>query len=212
MHKINYQQKLEELIEEIKDREVKPKLLLHSCCAPCSSYCLVYLAKYFEIIDFYYNPNIAPKDEHDKRAMELKRLITEISSEYDYSIEFIEGDYEPEKFIEMAKGLEEVAEGGARCFKCYRLRMEEAAKLAKELDADYFTTTLTISPLKNASKLNEIGEELAEIYGVKHLPSDFKKKDGYKTSIELSKKYELYRQNYCGCPFSKAEAMKRGNK
>lgn len=202
-NKINYQKELDKLIIELEKSGKKPRLLLHSCCAPCSSYCLVYLAKYFEIIDFYYNPNIAPKDEHDKRAMELKRLITEISSEYDYSIEFIEGDYEPEKFFEMAKGLEEVAEGGARCFKCYRLRMEEAAKLAVELKADYFTTTLSISPLKNADKINEIGQQLEEIYGVKHLPSDFKKKEGYKQSVELSEKYELYRQNYCGCIFSK---------
>lgn len=209
MHKINYQQKLEELIEEIKDREVKPKLLLHSCCAPCSSYCLFYLAKYFDIIDFYYNPNISPKEEHDKRALELKRLIDSYESEYGYKISFIEGNYEAEKFYEAVKGLEDLKEGGERCFICYRLRLEEAAKLAKELSADYFTTTLTISPLKNAAKLNEIGEELASIYDVKHLPSDFKKKDGYKTSIELSKKYELYRQNYCGCVFSKRESELR---
>ena len=167
----------------------------------------MYLAQYFDIIDFYYNPNIAPKEEHDKRALELKRLVSALMDEYGYSIEFIEGEYEPEKFYEMAKGLEGIPEGGERCFKCYKLRMEEAARLASEMVADYFTTTLSISPLKNAAKINEIGEELAEIYGVKHLPSDFKKREGYKKSVELSKKYELYRQNYCGCTYSKGDTL-----
>ena len=201
MNDRNYQKELEKLIDENKGR--KPKLLLHSCCAPCSSYCLIYLAEHFDIIDFYYNPNISPKDEHDKRATELDRLIKSLHDEYGYNIQFIEGDYEPEKFYEIAKGLEDVPEGGERCFKCYKLRMEEAAKLASKMGAEYFTTTLSISPLKNAKKINEIGEELSEIYSVKHLPSDFKKKEGYKQSVELSKKYDLYRQDYCGCVYSK---------
>lgn len=200
MNKRNYQKELEGIISNVKGR---PKLLLHSCCAPCSSYCLLYLAKYFDIIDFYYNPNISPKEEHDKRARELDRLIRALCEKYEYNISFVEGAYEPERFYEMAKGLEDAKEGGERCFKCYRLRMEEAAKLASEMSADYFTTTLTISPLKNAQKINEIGEELERIYSVKHLPSDFKKKEGYKQSVELSKEYDLYRQNYCGCVFSK---------
>ena len=203
MNARNYQKELDKLIEKVTLEEKRPLLYLHSCCAPCSSYCLLYLAKYFDIIDFYYNPNISPKEEHDKRAKELERLINAYEDEYDYSIKFVEGIYEPEKFYEMAKGLESVEEGGERCFKCYRLRMEEAAKNAKEAGADYFTTTLSISPLKNAAKINEIGEELEKIYGVKHLPSDFKKREGYKQSVELSAKYELYRQNYCGCVYSK---------
>lgn len=201
----NYQKESDKLLEKIEKSGEKPKLLLHSCCAPCSSYCLLYLSKYFDITDFYYNPNISPKSEHDKRAAELKRLISAFHDEYDINIEFIEGNYEPERFEEIAKGLEDVPEGGVRCFKCYRLRMEEAAKLAAEKHCDYFTTTLSISPLKNAGKINEIGEELAGIYGVRHFPSDFKKHDGYKKSIELSVKYTLYRQNYCGCEFSKRE-------
>lgn len=202
----NFQKELDKIIAgievELSKGGRKPKLLLHSCCAPCSSYCLLYLAKYFEIIDFYYNPNISPKEEHDKRSDELERLIDAFKDEYGYEIRFVEGKYEPEKFYEMASGLEDVPEGGERCFKCYRLRMEEAAKLAKAEGADFFTTTLSISPLKNARKINEIGENLETIYGVKHLPSDFKKREGYKQSVELSQKYELYRQNYCGCVYS----------
>lgn len=207
MVNVNYQKELDKIVAgielELPEGGRKPKLLLHSCCAPCSSYCLLYLAKYFEITDFYYNPNISPKDENEKRSRELKRLIGEYKNEYGYDISFVEGTYEPERFYEIAKGLENVPEGGERCFKCYRLRMEEAAKLAKAEGADYFTTTLSISPLKNAAKINEIGEELEKIYGVKHLPSDFKKREGYKQSVELSAKYELYRQNYCGCVYSR---------
>lgn len=209
MNTINYQKELDKLVLQILDENRRPKLLLHSCCAPCSSYCLEYLAEYFDIVDFYYNPNIAPKDEHDKRAFELKRLIERMSADNGAVIEFIEGRYEPEKFYEICKGLENVREGGERCFKCYRLRMEEAAKLAAEIGADYFTTTLSISPLKNAAKINEIGRELAGIYGVEHLPSDFKKKNGYKRSVELSAQYNLYRQNYCGCIYSKADSQNR---
>lgn len=203
MQNRNFQKELEKIIADIEKAGVRPLLYLHSCCAPCSSYCLLYLAKWFDIIDFYYNPNIAPKEEHDKRAKELERFVKAVNEKYGYKIQFVEGEYEPEKFYEIAKGLEKVPEGGERCFKCYRLRMEQTAKQAVEAKADYFTTTLSISPLKNATKINEIGEELAGIYGVKHLPSDFKKKEGYKQSVALSAEYELYRQNYCGCVFSK---------
>jgi len=206
MNARNYQKELDNLINKISLEKRKPKLLLHSCCAPCSSYCIEYLLDYFDIVDFYYNPNISPKDEHDKRSSELQRMISIIAKEKGAIIEFVEGEYEPDKFYEICRGLEDIPEGGERCFKCYRLRMEEAAKLAQSIGADYFTTTLSISPLKNAAKINEIGEELEKMYGVTHLPSDFKKKNGYKISVELSQKYDLYRQNYCGCVFSKRDS------
>ena len=199
--KIDYQKKLEEILNEIKEPK---KLLLHSCCAPCSSYVLEYLSKYFKITVFYYNPNISIKEEFEKRLKEQVRLINEMDTVN--KIDIIEGKYENDKYEETIKGLENEKEGGNRCFKCYRLRMEETAKLAKKLNYDYFTTTLSISPYKNAAKLNEIGEDLEKQYNIKYLYADFKKKNGYKRSIELSKIYKLYRQNYCGCIYSK-----RGN-
>ena len=198
---MNYQKELDKLLIKLKKEERVPTLLLHCCCAPCSSYVLEYLSEYFKITVFFYNPNINPESEYTKRILELQRLIASMNLKHPVS--FIAGQYDSERFYEMAKGLEKVPEGGERCFRCYRLRMEEAAILAKEGGYDYFTTTLSISPLKNAGKINEIGEELSEIYGVSHLPSDFKKKNGYKRSIELSHEYHLYRQNYCGCVFSK---------
>ena len=167
----NYQKELEKIIEKNKAENKVPSLFLHSCCAPCSSYVLEYLSQYFEITDFFYNPNISPREEYEKRTEEMKRLIEEMP--FVHKPKFVEGEYCPEDFFKMAKGLENVPEGGERCFKCFRMRMEEAARLAAEGGYDYFTTTLTISPLKNAQKINEIGEELAEIYDVKHLPSDF---------------------------------------
>ena len=200
--KINYQLETDRILAQLP-AERTPTLFLHACCAPCSSYVLEYLSQYFEITVFFYNPNISSVEEYSKRVAEIRRLIAEMSFAHPVHIE--EGTYDPQVFYEMAKGLEDVPEGGERCFRCYRLRMEEAAKLAKEGGYDYFTTTSSISPLKNAQKINEIGEELAEIYKVPHLTSDFKKKNGYKRSIELSAEYELYRQNYCGCAFSKAE-------
>lgn len=206
MEKRNYQKELDTIISKL---DSAPKLLLHSCCAPCSSYVLEYLTPYFEIIDFYYNPNISPKEEYEERKLELRRLISELP--HNNSISFVEGNYEPERFFAMAKGLEEIPEGGERCFACFEMRLREAAILAKQEKADYFATTLTISPLKNAQKLNEIGEALAAEYGVNYLPSDFKKKNGYRRSVELSEEYGLYRQNYCGCVFSKREAVKRTN-
>lgn len=206
MNNRNYQKELDSLLLALKTEKEKdrvPRLFLHSCCAPCSSYVLEYLSGYFEITVFFYNPNISPREEYEKRVEEIRRMIGEM--EFVHPVHLVEGAYDPEEFFRMAKGLEKVPEGGERCFRCYRLRMEKAAELAKKGDYDYFTTTLSISPLKNARKINEIGEELAETFGVAHLPSDFKKKNGYKRSIELSGIYGLYRQDYCGCVFSKRE-------
>lgn len=197
MNKINYQKQLEKILSETDGQ----KLMLHSCCAPCSSYVLSYLSDYFKITVLYYNPNISDKNEYNKRKSEQIRLISELNTKY--PIDIIDRGYDPEKFFEISKGLEDVPEGGERCFGCYRLRLEKAAEAAKDLGFDWFCTTLSISPLKNAEKINEIGNELAEKYGVKFLPSDFKKKEGFKRSIELSRKYDLYRQNYCGCVYSK---------
>lgn len=205
MNHRNFQKELEKIIEKAKSESRVPRLLLHSCCAPCSSYVLEYLSQYFEITVFYYNPNISPAEEYEKRAAEQQRLIDGLSVKH--PIRLVVGTYEPERFYEQSRGLEKEPEGGERCFKCYRLRLEEAAILAREGGYDYFTTTLTISPLKNAEKLNEIGEELSRIYQVQHLPSDFKKKNGYRRSVELSKEHGLYRQDYCGCVFSRREAM-----
>lgn len=196
----NYQKELDKIIAGHGQRQETPTLLLHSCCAPCSSYVLEYLSEFFRITVFYYNPNIYPAEEYGKRVEEQKSLIERLPSVY--PIEFVEGAYDKERFYEMARGLEQVPEGGERCFQCYELRLRETARLAAERGFDYFTTTLTISPLKNAAKLNEIGGLLGEEYQTVWLPSDFKKKNGYKRSIELSKEYNLYRQDYCGCVFS----------
>lgn len=201
MNRVNYQKELDKLLESLKEQNKVPKLLLHSCCAPCSSYVLEYLSKYFRITVFYYNPNISPEGEYTKRIFEQQSLIEKMPTKY--PVDFIAGAYDPNVFFEMAKGLENVKEGGSRCFLCYEMRLKECAKIAKEAGYDYFTTTLSISPLKNAQKLNEIGILLGEQYGVSYLMSDFKKKNGYKRSVELSEKYGLYRQNYCGCIYSK---------
>lgn len=199
MNKINYQRLTDKIIDGLGSNT--PKLLLHSCCAPCSSYTLEYLSQYFEITVLYYNPNISPYDEFEKRFSEQKRLIEALPSKH--KITLIKGDYRYEEFEQIAKGYENIAEGGERCFRCYRLRLEKTARLAKEQGFDYFCTTLSISPLKNSQRINEIGYELAEKYGVDWLPSDFKKCEGYKRSIQLSKEYDLYRQNFCGCIYSK---------
>lgn len=203
MNNVNYQLELDKIIDGIVKEGIVPGLLLHSCCAPCSSYCLSYLAEYFSITVFYYNSNISPAEEYYKRVSEQQRLISELPVKH--SVSFAEGKYEPEKFMEMAKGLEDVPEGGSRCFKCYEMRQREAAVFALENGFDYFTTTLSISPHKNAHKLNEIGLKLQEEYGVKYLVSDFKKRGGYQKSIQYSNEYGLYRQNYCGCIFSKRD-------
>lgn len=207
MNKINYSKKTESIIDELKREHIMPSLLIHACCAPCSSACLEYLDQYFNITVFYYNPNISPKSEFDKRLAEEKRLL--LSMPFEKGVGIIEGHYDYTEFLTISKGLEDCPEGGERCFKCYRLRLEETARLAKEKGFDYFCTTLTISPLKNAQKINQIGYETAEKYGVKWLPSDFKKKEGYKRSIELSRQYDLYRQNFCGCAFSKRASEKK---
>ena len=200
----NYQKKLDDIINTIGTGS--PSLLLHACCAPCSSYVLEYLSQYFSITVFFYNPNISPESEYRKRTLELVRLIHEMPTKK--PISFLEGNYEPERFYAMVKGLENLPEGGDRCVKCYELRMREAAEVAKLHGFDFFTTTLSISPHKNAQKLNEIGKMLENEFHVKYLYADFKKKEGYKRSIVLSKQYELYRQDYCGCIFSK---IKTGN-
>ena len=203
MQKRNYQRELEQTLAYLQKEGKVPTLLLHACCAPCSSYVLEYLSSYFKITIFFYNPNISPAAEYEKRVEELHRLVSELPAVY--PIKIIDGLYEPEKFYEMARGLEMITEGGARCFACYRLRLEETARIARDHGFDYFTTTLSISPMKNAAKLNEIGERLTKEYGVAYLFSDFKKKNGYKRSVELSHEYGMYRQDYCGCIFSKHE-------
>ena len=197
---MNYQKELDKIIQNLEAERRVPKLLIHSCCAPCSSYVLEYLSQYFEITVLYYNPNIYPESEYTKRIWEQQMLIDKMPAKH--KISFIAGPYDKERFYDMAEGLENVKEGGSRCFKCYELRLRETAEIAKAAEFDYFTTTLSISPLKNADKLNEIGQKLADEYGVKYLLSDFKKKNGYKRSTELSKIYGLYRQDYCGCEFS----------
>lgn len=207
MNRINYQKELDKLLEGLEERrtggETAPTLFLHSCCAPCSSYVLEYLCGYFRITVFYYNPNISFMEEYRKRAAEQKRLIKAYNAENKGNrIQTVEGDYEPDRFLETVRGLEKCSEGGERCFRCYELRLRKTAERAAEGKFDFFCTTLSISPLKNAGKLNEIGLSLAEEYGIPWLPSDFKKRDGYKRSIELSEEYGLYRQNYCGCAFS----------
>ena len=198
--KENYQKLLDRKLEEIVSSGRTPSLLLHSCCAPCSSYVLEYLSRYFEITVFYYNPNISPEAEYRKRTEEIRRLIREMPAEN--PVHFVEGRYDPERFYEAVKGLEDLPEGGERCRVCFRLRLEEAARKAAELGADYFTTTLTISPLKDAELLNRIGMEAGEALHAVWLPSDFKKRDGENRSVELSEKYGIYRQVYCGCEFS----------
>ena len=199
--KQNYQLILDKTIETECSGGRRPTLLLHACCAPCSSYVLEYLSQHFDITLFFYNPNISPKEEHDFRYAELVRLVDEMG--LSPRVKVIEGAYESERFYSLSEGLEELPEGGARCAKCYDLRLSETAKLAAEGKYDFFTTTLSISPYKNAEWLNRIGVRLGEEYGVRYLVSDFKKKNGYKRSCELSEKYGLYRQNYCGCEFSK---------
>ena len=203
MNKINFHQKMLEIIKEHCSKGNVQKLLLHSCCAPCSSYCLELLSQYFEVTVFYYNPNIYPPEEYTMRVAEQDRFVQEFPAKH--KITFVEGAYDTEKFYAMAKGMEHLKEGGERCFACYELRLREAAEYAKANGFDFFTTTLSISPLKNAQKLNEIGAKLEEEYGVKYLYSDFKKQNGYKRSTEISNEYEMYRQYYCGCVYSKKQ-------
>lgn len=204
---ISYKYILNKELSKIKEAGITPRLLLHSCCAPCSSYVLEYLTEYFDITVYYYNPNISPMGEYEKRIAEQKRLISEMK--FKNSVSFIEGTYNHDEFISLTRGLENLPEGGERCSLCYEMRLEAAAQKAAEINADYFTTTLSVSPYKNTAKLNTIGLKLAMEYGIPYLVSDFKKNNGYKRSIELSTEYGLYRQNFCGCIFSKKEAKER---
>lgn len=197
---MNYQKELDNLLNNL---EGTPKLLLHTCCAPCSSYCIEYLSNYFDITVLYYNPNISPKEEYEKRKQEQIRFLKEFPSKN--KLDILDIDYDYNDFLSIAKGLEQEKEGGRRCHKCYLLRLEKTAQIAKKHHFDYFGTTLTVSPYKNSKVLNEIGIVLQEKYNVAYLFSDFKKKEGYKRSIELSKIYHLYRQDYCGCIYSKKE-------
>ncbi len=203
----NYAKLLDEELANIAAANTRPRLLLHACCAPCSSYTLEYLTKYFDITLFFYNPNIAPAKEYFFRAEELERFLS--AHPACGGVDLFVPAYDSTPFFAIAKGLEDVPEGGERCMKCYRLRLAETAQAARDGGYDYFCTTLSISPYKNAPALNEIGGELGKEYGVKYLYSDFKKKGGYARSIELSREYDLYRQDYCGCVYSKLEAEKR---
>lgn len=199
--KQNYQLIMDNILDKIKESNDVPNLLLHTCCAPCSSYVLEYLSEYFNITIYYYNPNINTYEEFKKRADEQLRLIDEMN--FKNKVDCIIAEYNNSEFEDVIKELEDEPEGGRRCFKCYRLRLEQACKYALEHNFDYFTTSLSISPYKNSAKLNEIGEDLEKNYLIKYLYADFKKKNGYKRSIELSKIYNLYRQDYCGCIYSK---------
>ena len=196
---MNYNLLMEEEISKFNDKV--PSLLLHACCAPCSSAVIERLASIFKITILYYNPNISDENEYNKRLKELHKFIDSFDTKYKVNI--IDGRYDPNEFFNMSKGLEQEQERGKRCYKCYLLRMEETAKIAEELKFDYFTTTLSLSPYKNSNWINEIGSELNKKYNSNYLYSDFKKKNGYKRSIELSSKYNLYRQDYCGCIYSK---------
>ncbi len=200
MQKRNYQREMEGILNAAV---TPPHILLHACCAPCSSAVLERLAEFAEITLFFYNPNILPEEEYRYRLEELGRLLREMPLKRE--IHLIEGDYEPERFLAFARELADEPERGARCRKCIALRLEEAAKAAKAIGADYFATTLTVSPHKDAAFINECGFAIVEEFGIPWLPSDFKKKEGYKRSIQLSSEYDLYRQDFCGCPFSRAQ-------
>ena len=209
----NFRLILDKTLSDISKSGTRPTLLLQACCAPCSSAVIEELALYFDITLYFYNPNIYPKEEYDFRLAELHRLIKEMSASDVISkeaadgigrIKIVEGRYEPEVFFTLSKGYEKLPEGDVRCEMCYKLRLSDTARYAAENRFDYFCTTLSVSPYKNAQKLNAIGEELSELYGVKYLISDFKKRNGYKRSCELSAIFDLYRQDFCGCPFSKA--------
>ncbi len=202
---MNDYQKYEAMIEKIKTNKRKPTLLLHACCAPCSSSVLEQLTKYFHITIYFYNPNITSEKEYRKRKEELKRFLSIVYQD----IQILDCDYNNEEFLTAVRGLEEENEGGKRCYNCYELRLEKTAGIAKQYNFDYFTTTLSISPYKNSKWLNEIGQKMSEKYHINYLYADFKKKDGYKRSIDLSKQYALYRQDYCGCVYSKMERQRK---
>ena len=204
MNKRNYQKELDQLISEIETEGKVPTLFLHSCCAPCSSYCIEYLSQFFAITVFYYNPNIYPDEEYYHRVKEQQRFIEQFPTKHPVS--FIEGDFEKDRFYsEVARGLEDEPERGARCAKCFALRLGETAKRAEALDFDYFATTLTISPQKDVELINEIGEQIGREEGIAYLPTEFRKRNGYLRSTQISKEYDMYRQDYCGCVYSKRE-------
>lgn len=207
MNKINYDL---EMLKLLDSKDYCGKLCLHSCCAPCSSYCILELTRGFDITVFYYNPNLDSLDEFNKRKEEEKRFINLV--EHKHELNYVDIGYDNESFIKIAKGKEHLKEGGERCFECFNLRLEKTAQYAKENNYDYFATTLTISPLKNAAKINEIGFLLEKKYGIKYLATDFKKRDGYLKSTQISKEYCMYRQNYCGCIYSKLERESQINK
>ena len=200
---MNYNKEMENILESLKKDNKVPKLLLHSCCAPCSSHVISVLTDCFDITILYYNPNIEPFEEYEKRKQEEIRFIEQYPNKN--KLDIIDCDYDNILFKKMSEGLEQEKEGGARCVKCYHLRLDKTASIASELNYDYFATTLTVSPLKNSEKLNTIGKFLETKYNIKYLVSDFKKKEGYKHSIELAKEYDLYRQDYCGCIYSKQQ-------
>ncbi len=207
---VNWQKEMEKIIQEREGEDIPPTLLLHSCCGPCSSSVLERLAPFFRITVFYYNPNISPREEYEHRVKEQKRFTEEFVTQYPLS--FCCGDYDVEKFHTMAKGLEKEPEGGTRCTACFSIRLEETARRASREGFDFFATTLTVSPMKNAALLNEIGKEMEKKWGVIWLPSDFKKKNGYQRSVELSREYGMYRQDYCGCIFSRQEREEKKKK
>ena len=200
MNKVNYQLEMQKTIQELQKQNHTPSLLLHCCCAPCATHCLNTLSPYFKLTTYFFNPNIFPTTEYEQRQKELERLVKSITSVN--KISQLTAEYNPQEFFELAKGVENAPEGGERCVKCFYMRLKSTAQKAREGDFEYFTTTLTISPLKNAQLINEIGEQVAKEEGVKWLPTDFKKQNGYLNSIKLSEQYGLYRQNYCGCVFS----------
>lgn len=208
---INYRAQMDETIASMQREGIRPRLLLHVCCAPCSTYCLELLTEFFEVTVLFYNPNITDRKEYELRLFEEARLIglfngrNREGAQILFDAEAAQAAYDASLFFEAVKGLESEPEGGARCVKCFELRLSEAARVAAEGGYDFFTTTLSISPRKDADALNAAGQKAAKKYGVSFLPSDFKKKNGFLRSIELSREYDLYRQDYCGCVFSKAE-------
>lgn len=207
MNKRNYQRELDGIINNLRTTGERPLLFLHCCCAPCSSYVLEYLSEYFQMVLYFYNPNITDAAEYEKRKAELMRLVRE--GGYSGGIDIVDEDFDSSLFFRMTRGLEEEPECGRRCFICYEMRLRKTAEMAVGKGADYFCTTLSISPHKQADKLMEMGEQLGDEYGIAYLPSDFKKNNGYKRSIELSREYGLYRQNYCGCVYSRQEAKQK---
>ena len=205
--KVNYDSVLQKMIESWKEGESRPKILIHSCCAPCSTYTLEYLAQYADITIYFANSNIHPKKEYEKRKKVQEKFIRDFNVATNHSVQFLSAEYKPKEFFMKVKGLEDEPEGGKRCTACFQMRLDETAMKAQELGFDYFGSALTLSPKKNSQVINEVGLEIQELFSVQYLPSDFKKNNGYKRSIDLCKEYDVYRQCYCGCVFA---AMQQG--